>query len=319
MTSEFELIKEIRKVFPRIGDDAEAFNISPGLIPLVTIDSFIEKVHFDTAYFTPYDVGYKSLSASMSDIAACGGIPRYALISVGLPTGDLKFIKDFYRGVREIAKLFNMEIIGGELTKSKIISITICVIGEVKKIIKRSGAKIGDLICVTGKLGNSFAGLLALQNGIKSPLIRQHLNPLPRIKEGKELSNYVTSMIDISDGFTIDLSHILDESKVGAKIWRNNLPINNETRKITSKFSLSPISCALNGGEEFELLFTIPKIYTTQAKKRVEFTEVGEIIEKWEVVRHDLHHGVGSGKWEVKIIDEEGNEIPVKGFDHFKI
>ena len=316
MATEFQIINKLRELFPKIGDDAVEFSVSN--IPIVSTDSFVLGEHFGN-YFTPYDMGYKSLAASLSDIAACGGVPRYALISIGLEKGDIEFVGEFYRGVQTIAKDYKTEIIGGDTTKAGTPFITVTVIGETTHFIGRKGAKLGDRICVTGTLGGSFAGLLALQNGLKSHLTKRHLNPLPRIKEGVELALFATSMIDISDGLIIDLSHILDESGVGAKIWRNRLPIDKETERLASKFSSSPqevlpqgfapfpygTGFAMNGGEDFELLCTIPQKCIKEAKKRVAFTEIGEIIK------------IKNQKSKIKIIDEEGRGIPIKGFDHF--
>lgn len=322
MVSEIEIIKGIRKIFPRIGDDAETFQVSD--IPIITIDSFVENVHFKMDYFSYYDVGYKSISAAISDIAACGGAPKYALVALGLPKGDEKLVDELYRGIGDVAQRFNVEIIGGDITKSEVLSIIICVIGETKKIIRRSGAKIGDVICVTGTLGSSYAGLLAIQNQINTPLRKRHLNPLPRVKEGIYIGQFANSMIDISDGLTIDISHILDESVVGAQIWRDKLPIDKETKEIASRFSKSARDFAMNGGEDFELLFTIPKscrdrfLNLSKDKadrpeglsllKNVRFTEIGEII------KCKMSRNFGT---KCKIIDEEGNTIPIGGFDHF--
>jgi thiamine-monophosphate kinase len=299
VATELEIIERIKSMYPKIGDDTAMFNVSH--IPIVSVDSFVMKYHFGD-YFTPYDMGYKALAASISDIAACGGTPKYALISLGLQEGDIKFIEEFYTGIKTIATAYKIEIIGGDTIRSSNFFVSITVIGETERLIKRDGAKEGDVICVTGELGGSFAGLLALNEGIRSALTKTHLNPIPRVKEGKELANYVTAMIDISDGFTTDLFHILEESKVSAKIRCNDLPINKETKKIANKFSIPLQEIVLNGGEEYELLFTIPKNKINKAKKKVDFTEVGEIIKTKKI----------------KIVDEKGKVIPMGGFNHFR-
>ncbi len=317
MASEFEIIGRLKKWFPEIGDDAAILRDKrqetkdKRQITIVSTDSFVVGEHFGS-YFSPYDMGYKALAASISDIAACGGIPKYALISIGLKDGDISFVEEFYTGIKDVAKAYGVKIIGGDTTRSNTVFINAVIIGETKRFIRRNGAQAGDVICVTGEIGSSAGGLIALQNKVKNVLTKKHLNPVPRVKEGKELVNYATSMIDISDGLLIDLSHILEESKVGARIWRTKIPINEGTRKIVKVVaSFKPASTsvedfAMNGGEDFELLFTIPKDKISEAKKKVDFTEIGEIIQ------------VASYKSQVTIIDEKGNKIAVKGFDHFK-
>ncbi len=304
MASEFEIINRLKKWFPEIGDDAAKFGLRE--IPIVSTDSFVVGEHFGS-YFTPYDMGYKALAASISDIAACGGTPRYALVSVGLKDGNIEFVKGFYEGVKTVSEMYDVKIIGGDTTKSNTVFINVVVIGETKRFIGRNGAQAGDIICVTGKIGSSAGGLIALQNRVKSVLTKKHLNPLPRVNEGQKLVDYATSMIDVSDGLLIDLSHILEDSQVGAEIWRTKIPISKEVRQITNKLSISLMDFVMNGGEDFELLFTIPKDKLNKAKKKVDFTEIGEIIE------------VKSQESKVKIIDEEGNEIAIKGFDHFGV
>ncbi|MDI6840345.1 MAG: thiamine-phosphate kinase [bacterium] len=305
MATELAIIKRLRELLPRIGDDAVEFKVPN--IPIVSVDSFAMGEHFGD-YFTPYDMGYKALAASISDIAACGGVPKYALVSIGIKNGDIDWVDNFYDGVRAIASTYEVEIIGGDITKSDTIFVSVTVIGGTSHFVRRSGAKVDDVICITGELGSSYAGLLCLKRGYKkeNKLIKKHLNPLPRVKEGIKIARYANSMIDISDGLSTDLFHILEESKVSARIWRSEIPISKEIKKIAEKFHMTPESLALNGGEDFELLFTISKNYIGKAKKEVEFTEIGEIIEC------EMQNA------KCKIIDENGNEIPVKGFDHFK-
>lgn len=321
MASEFEIIKRLRSMCPKIGDDAVVLitkstraqeHKSKGNTLIASVDAFVEKEHFDLTYFSAYDIGYKSLAASISDIAACGGKPKYALISLGLKSGDIEFVEQFYSGIEDVAKTYGVEIVGGDTTKSGVIFVSVTLLGESKRFISRNGAKVGDVICVTGELGTSFVGLLCLQNVSRlgslshDRLVRSHLNPTPRVKEGVKIANYANSMIDISDGLIIDLSHILEESKVCAQIWRSKLPINKETIRIAHKFSVSPYDFAMNGGEDFELLFTVPKHKLKEAKQKVDFTEIGEII------------NTQNAKRKTQIIDEEGKEIPIVGFDHFR-
>jgi thiamine-monophosphate kinase len=306
--TEFEIIERLRKIFPAIGDDAAEVsgNGNGSGRMIVSTDSFVEGEHFGD-YFTPYDMGYKSVAASVSDIAACGGVPTCALVSVGLKNGDVAFVEGLYEGVKKVADMYGFEMIGGDTTRSRVLFVSVTALGNAVRFVGRGGARIGDRICVTGDLGGSQAGLIALQNGTDSTLTKRHLHPSPRMKEGEKLGNYATSMIDISDGFVSDLSHILKESRVGARIWRNKLPIAKETQRIAREFSLSAQELAMTGGEDFELLFTIPADRIDEVRKTVQFTEVGEVIE----------NQISKIKYQNFIVDEEGNAVPIKGFDHF--
>lgn len=310
MLGEFEIINKIRKDFPKIGDDcAEIIKYTQNgktKILIVSTDAFVEDIHFKTKYFTGYDIGYKSLSASVSDIAACGGIPKSGLIALGMPTGDTKLVNGIYEGIKAVIKKHNLEIIGGDTVLSSKIFISITVIGETEKFISRKGAKPGDIICVTGTLGSASAGLVALEKGIRSNCIKKQLNPNPRVKEGVLLGKYATSMIDISDGLISDLFHILEESKVSAKIYRSKLPIDREVFKVANLTGYKAEYFALNGGEDYELLFTVPLKLLKEARSKIKFTEIGEII-----ARNNL-------KKEPEIIDEKRRVILPQGFDHFK-
>jgi thiamine-monophosphate kinase len=314
--TEFEIIERLRKIFPVIGDDAAEVsgNGNGSGRMIVSTDSFVEGEHFGD-YFTPYDMGYKSVAASVSDIAACGGVPTCVLVSVGLKNGDRAFVEGLYKGVKRVADMYGFEVVGGDTTRSRVLFVSVTVLGKADRFVGRGGAKRGDRICVTGDLGGSRAGLIAFQNGTDSILTERHLHPSPRMKDGEKLGNYATSMIDISDGFVSDLSHILRESKVGARIWRDKLPISEETQRIAREFSLSAQELAMNGGEDFELLFTVPTDRIDEVGKTVEFTEVGEIISEQETKDERRE---AKGKISNRIVDEEGNAVPIKGFDHFE-
>lgn len=299
MISEFEIIKKLRKAFPRIGNDAESFKIDDGMIPVASVDSFFDGVHFDLSYFTYYDVGYKSAASSISDIAAVGGKPLYLLISLALKEENLVGIDELYRGIQAIAKEYNIDVIGGDITKASNFGIFVGVIGETPNLVKRTGAKLGDIICVTGRLGGSYGGLIGLKNGIKNEkLIEKHLRPKVRVKEGLWLQKFASSMIDISDGLIIDLSHILEESNVGAKLWIDKIPIDKEAEKLANMLGDSSKYYAMYGGEDFELLFTIDAKALSEIKGKIEYYEIGKIIAKG-------------------LIDENGKAIPIRGYEHF--
>jgi thiamine-monophosphate kinase len=294
--NEFELIRNLKTLFPRIGDDAESFKFSYGNIQVVSIDSFVENVHFDNSYFSSHDIGYKSTSASMSDIAAVGGRPKYILISLGMPEGDLDFVNDFSMGVIDAVSKFEAQVIGGDTVQSDRIFVSVCVIGETERMIRRSGARIGDLVCTTGPTGRARAGYLCLKKGIKDKVTEYHLRPTPKIEEGVILSRFASSMIDISDGLVIDLSHILEESGVGARL--ENIPIDHELEKISPLIGESTVEMSMYGGEDFELLFTIDRAMLQPLERELEVIKIGEIIPKG-------------------FFDPRGKPIVVRGYEHF--
>ncbi|MDD5528473.1 MAG: thiamine-phosphate kinase [bacterium] len=304
MIGEFEIINKIRKDFPKIGDDcAEIIILTPGKKLITSTDAFVEGTHFKRQYFSGYDIGYKSFTASVSDIAACGGTPKYGLVALGMPNGDTTFVNSLYAGIKAVSKKYKVEVIGGDTVLSPFVFVSITVIGETEKFITRKGAKAGDIICITGTVGSASAGLTALEKGIKSKCTKNQLNPEAHVKEGLLLVPYASSMIDISDGLISDLTHILEESKVSAKIFPNKIPIDKEVFKVAKMVGCKAEYFALNGGEDYELLFTLPSRLLKKARGKIKFTEIGEIT--------PLNK-------KPQVMDEKGNIILAKGFDHFK-
>ena len=244
---ETELINRISKqvrvdstVLKGIGDDAAVIKYKRGKYLLFAADMILEKVHFNSNTM-PFKIGWKALGVNISDIAAMGGIAKYAVLSLGLPKKtDIKFVDGLYSGVRAIAKKFNINIVGGDTNLSSRIVIDTAILGEAKKgeLVLRSGARIGDAIALTGKLGGSIKG--------------RHLSFMPRIFESQYLvKNFnINSMIDVSDGLSEDLDRICVSSKIGARVYESLIPLSKNTRSIKD---------ALLGGEDFELLFTTPK------------------------------------------------------------
>jgi len=221
-----------------IGDDAAVIRIGKGKHLLSTCDMLIEGRHFKKTDDLS-GVGYKAMSSSLSDIAAMAGEPRFALLSLGIPARlKPKDIDRLLKGIKKAARMFSVDIIGGDTNASDKLTIDICMLGfvEPKKLVSRSGAKAGDYIFVTGKLGGSIYG--------------RHLKFMPRVKEAKFLADNfrINSMIDISDGLALDLWRILKESNVGAVIFENLIPRHRDSRSLEE---------SLNMGEDFELLFTI--------------------------------------------------------------
>ncbi|MDD2889990.1 MAG: thiamine-phosphate kinase [bacterium] len=304
MLSEFEIINKIRKDFPKIGDDcAEIIIPKPGKKLITSTDAFVEGTHFKRQYFSGYDIGYKSFTASISDIAACGGTPKCGLIALGMPNGENAFVNSLYNGIKAVSKKYKVEVIGGDTVLSPFVFVSITVIGETEKFITRRGAKVGNMICVTGPVGSASAGLVALEKGIKSKCTKNQLNPEARVQEGLLLAPYASSMIDISDGLISDLTHILEESKVSAKIFPDKIPIDKEVFKVAKTVGRKAEYFALNGGEDYELLFTIPAQLLKKAKDKIKFTEIGEIIPRNK---------------KPQVVDAKGSVILAKGFDHFK-
>jgi len=291
---EFGLINRIKKliktdasVVKGPGDDCAVIKFSKDKYMLFTSDMIVEGVDF-TGKDRPYLVGRKAIAVSVSDIAACAGLPRYCLVSVGLPKNtSVDFIDKLIKGMFHFAKKYGINIVGGDLSRARQLTIDVSMLGivEKKNLALRSGAKIGDIIFVTGKLGGSILG--------------KHLRFTPRLKEARFLvKNFrVNSMIDISDGLTQDLGHILEESSSGAIIYEDLIPISKQARNLND---------ALYWGEDFELLFTVSayeakKLYR---KKLTGFKPIGEIVDK---------------KYGLRLVDKRGRDkiIKPKGFQHF--
>lgn len=296
---EIELIKRLSKnfcldktVIKGPGDDTAVIKWTKDRYLLYTCDMTIEGVHFDLRKATPFQAGWKALGRNISDIGAMGGIPKYAVVSLAIsPEQKLLVAEGICRGLKSIADRFGVNIVGGDMTVSKKIIIDVSLIGEVekKKITLRNGAKIGDVIMVTGSLGRSIKG--------------KHLNFIPRVNEAREILKKfkINSMIDISDGLALDLNRILEASAVGACVYESVIPL--------SKNAVS-VNNALYDGEDYELLFTMgvkdaKRFYRTALNKiETSISLIGKITEK---------------KNGYRIIREDGKEeeMKIKGYLHF--
>ncbi len=256
---EFGLIKRLsqgikldRSVIKGIGDDAAVIKCPGNKALLFTSDMLIEGVHFSLKDAKPFEIGWKALACSVSDIAAMGGVPRYCLVSLGLPPDlDSKFVESIYKGIKKLAGIFKINIVGGDTNTSDKIIIDVFLAGYAQRqnVIYRSNARSGDVVAVTGRLGNSY-------------LSKKHLAFMPRLTEAQFLArNFkINSMIDISDGLSSDLNHILEKSRKGALIFEENIPLSKGAR----------LENALNDGEDFELLFTLPKNEALRLAKKTE-------------------------------------------------
>ncbi len=320
-----------------IGDDAAALEIPKGYVQLITTDIMVENIHFKRNYFTPQFLAHKILVINLSDIAAMGGEPRYFLLSLGFPE-DLEsdFLEAFVTGLQQTAERYNVTLIGGDTSASKksiILSLTL--LGQVKKkeLITRSQAKPGDYIYVSGHIGCSAVGLsllkasyyldsdIVLKEGVridkeKEKLAKQcllaHLSPSPRLKLGRLLSSkgLVRAMIDVSDGISRDMNHICRLSKCGALLYYDSLPISEAVHYWAKKLKLSPYDLALHGGEDYELLFTIPPQKAQKLEDEVKRNQLIPITKIGEI-RYE--------KEGIKMCHLDGKSIPLldKGYDHF--
>ncbi|HWP23848.1 MAG TPA: thiamine-phosphate kinase [Candidatus Binatia bacterium] len=321
---EFGLIDRIRAraaggrgVRIGIGDDA-AWVDHPAGSSLITADLLIEEVHFDLSWISLFELGYKSLAVNLSDIAAMGGAPAYALLSLGIPGSfDSKQIEELYRGVNALARQTGVALVGGDTNIAPSLIVSVCVIGHPpEQPVFRSGAGVGDDIYVTGTLGDSGLGMSFLKRGMKRTqnrlikhLILRHHRPTPRIAAGALLARrrLATAMIDISDGLLQDLGHICQASGVGAVIWNDRLPLSLAYRALAGS---EKTAFALSGGEDYELLFCArPKdrsrIDKLAKPAGVRITRIGACV---------------PGRRGVKVLDSSGKAISTRfeGHDHFK-
>ena len=303
-----------RWVVQGIGDDCAVLDAGGDERLLVTTDMLVERVHFLRDKISPGQLGYKSLSVNISDIAAMGGEPTAAFLAWGLTEDlDRKFIEGFKDGLLRCAREFEVDLLGGDTTASQAdIIACLTVLGRAghTEVIKRSGARPGDVIMLGGVVGDSGAGLhLILDKPGEVPdqdrerLLKAHLEPKPQVELGRMLATrqLATAMIDVSDGVLQDLSHIAAESGVGADLDADALPLSDAARRLGASAGVDPRDWGLCGGEDYVLLFCVSDEQQSGLPDGV--TPVGRITaEKRIRVKRD-------GAWK---------EVPVKGYDHFK-
>lgn len=320
-TGELSLLEMLRKRFGKksravrlgIGDDSAVICPKNSNL-LLTTDMMVEDVHFDLVWTTPFQLGFKLVSVNISDIFAMGGDPKFLLLNFSAgKDATLAFFAEFFDGIEMAMKKYRISLIGGDISSSEKVVLSATVLGYAGKYISRKGARAGERIYVTGHIGDAACGLslmkivrkrVAIELGKKqkfplpwdvvSPLIERHLMPTARDPHG--FKKMATAMIDISDGLMIDLSRLCKESKVGALVYADKIPLSNELKKAAGYLGLSPIDLALGGGEDYELLFTAP------GGKNVSGCCIGEII------RTGLF-----------LVDEKGQKrrAPIKGYQHF--
>jgi thiamine-monophosphate kinase len=301
-----------------IGDDAALLQSPPGSDVVATADAVIEEVHFRRDWSRPEDVGWKSLAVNVSDLAAMGARPLAALVTVALPAETpVSWVERFYRGLGDCAAEYGCPIVGGDTVRSpRQIAISVTALGSVAagRAVRRSGAGVGDLLCVTGVLGDSGGGLALLQGGRRksrkyASLLERHRRPRPQAVAGPALADagLATAMLDLSDGLGSDLRHLCKACRVGARLHTDWLPISDDARQAAKTLSADPTRWALFGGEDYELLFTVPperfsEVPATLGPFGVVATIVGEITPR-----------------RVTAVDAAGREVPLRpeGFAHF--
>ena len=267
-----------------IGDDA-ALVRTPGSL-LLTTDVLVEDEDFRLDDHPPRLLGRKALNVNLSDIAAMGGRPSYALVGLAMPGGtDERWFRRFMAGFREAAREADVALVGGDLSGSDKVMISVTVAGMAKNPVTRGGAKPGDAIYVSGTLGDAAGGLRLLEKGgiggvVREvrPLVQAFLDPSPRLRLGALLARrkLASAMIDLSDGLSVDLTHICRESRVGAEVEASRIPVSAALRR----FARDPLALAVDGGEDFELLFTVRPANVAAVERlavRYRLTRIGRV------------------------------------------
>ncbi len=336
--------KEYSGIIVGIGDDAAVFKCPDEKI-LVTTDLMTEGIHFDLDYTSSFQLGFKLVSVNVSDIYAMGGIPKYIFLNIAMKKDiSEEFFWDFFKGISTANNIYGMNLLGGDISSAlNDMMVSATVVGMAARIIKRSGAKVGDKIYLTNTIGDSACGLeilkrltpqsrdiirdndfgfldktrelkgplilnvnskkLHLDFYISEPLIKRHL--MPTVRYPMEFINNATAMIDVSDGLFIDLNRLCEESNTGARIYLDKIPISENLRIACEMLQLNPYNLASSGGEDYELLFTSSVDYENiiSSNDKISISCIGEIIAEKRV-----------------FITPDGKEIELKsdGYQHFR-
>jgi thiamine-monophosphate kinase len=300
-----------------IGDDAAIFQGTKGFDQILTCDWFLEGSHFLRDKHPADAVGWKCLARAVSDIAAMGGVPRCYLLSLALPASHTgPWLEEFLRGLRRAAKRFGCVLAGGDTTRRKDILINVTVVGEARigQAVLRSGARPGEILFVSGRLGEAELGLRQIRNSkrradSRSALLRKHLYPEPRLALGRWLAErgLASSMMDLSDGLSTDLPRLCAASGVGARVEAAKIPAVRLPNQVAAKLGTDPLALALHGGDDYELLFTVPQRKLRRLPRSfrgIPITAIGRVtLEK-----------------ELLLADKVGREvrIPNEGWDPFR-
>jgi len=328
---ERELIEQIRnlvgencqQVLQGIGDDCAVLKKNSETVWLVTMDTLVESVHFDASWHPPELLGRKAVSVNVSDIAAMGGKPCFVLLSLGLPAGfDHAWAKSLTTGITSGCRQYGCMLVGGDTVCSpEKVVLTITVIGEMaaNKVLYRQGAKLDDTIWVTGNLGSAAAGLALFQKKepqllvTYKPFVQKHLDPRARVNLAEILAQtgLVHSMMDISDGLATDLSHLCQQSNVGARVIADQLPAHPLLAEAAKHCADDPLQWMVSGGEDYELVFTAPP-RTEEALKKLARNHDFQLFPIGTIVKGNR---VVLGKSADMKDDEQ--VISYQGFDHF--
>ncbi|MEP7197024.1 MAG: thiamine-phosphate kinase [Saprospiraceae bacterium] len=317
---EFELIEQLTReilihhddTLLGIGDDAAIIDANTECT-LISTDLLIEGIHFDLMYHPMKHLGYKAVVVNLSDIVAMNAVPKQITVSIAVSNRfSVEALEELYAGIKLACDTYKIDLIGGDTTASpKGLVISVTSIGHQKKekIVKRNGAKIGDYVFISGDLGGAYLGLQLLEREKK--IFLEHPNLQPQLEENKTIIEKIlkpearkdivraleeakvipTAMIDLSDGLASDLLQICKQSQVGAIIEEANVPIHIEAQLMALEFKLDPITCALSGGEDYELLFTIDPKDFEKLKYLPSFYYIGEIVEPEQGVKLKTSHG----------------------------
>jgi len=328
---EFGFIKKISRgclirpenVLKAIGDDAAAFISDQREVSLLTTDLLVERVHFLRNTTSAYNLGYKALAINLSDIAAMGGTARDAFISIGIPSDcPIVYLEELYNGIKTLAAEFDVNILGGDTTRSKTdLIINVCLTGSVpeNEILYRNSAQRGDIIVSTGFLGDSRAGLYLIANGISTDteeykhLFKAHILPKPYLREGRFLAGQtgVHAAIDVSDGLSSDIGHIAKESNVGICLFAEKIPVSKNLKSFCDRFGFDPVEFALAGGDDYTLIFTV-------SPEKME-----TIIENYSKIFEQPLFPIGeiTAPGRMELIESGGRvkNLTPSGWDHFKV
>lgn len=318
---EDRLIETLSTLFPHkknivgIGDDCAVIHVENGKSMLVTTDALVEGIHFLKDQISGKDLGYKTAAVNISDIAAMGGFPEYAFLTIAIPKDiEKKWLEDLFLGMKETMEEYHLQLLGGDTVGSKrdiFINLTVIGSAQTHQIKYRNMAKEGDLICVTGALGDSGGGLKAIQKKLKKTkeverLIKAHFRPRPHLKEGQGLASCagVHSMMDLSDGLNCDLNRLTKASQCGATIELSQLPISDDLKAVCEENHWDPIELALTGGEDYCLLVTISPENFEAIKQQYPLHEIGKITKMPQQI----------------VYSQNGTPLSIKlnNFDHFK-
>ena len=326
---EFGLIGRIREIVARdrqdvllgIDDDTAAVRVGAEVL-LLTTDALLENIHFRFDYFEPREVGWRLMAANLSDIAAMGGTPLFALIAHGLPkNARVEQVEGLYAGAAQLADRFGAVIVGGDTTSSpgdQFLALTLVARAEGGRFARRDRARPGDVLAVTGHLGASQAGLNVLlgRGGLKPEdfpsVVERHKRPRPRVAEGRFLVHEagVECMIDVSDGLASEVGHLCRLSGTGACVEAENVPLHPETVRVAEQLGEDPLDYALHGGEDFELLFCVPEdrwdelVHRWRERFETPLTRIGEVV--------DARQGL------TLLRQHEPQPLNPRGWDHFR-